>query len=122
VNVEVPRDHPIFTNTTASSRISDQIELPVLTRKYPANKPWANNTGYQNNQPATFLHMNTDPDRLTTGWWGMPPMKWDKDVGSVLVVRADGKDLSPRQCEALCDFCQFKMQPMFGEFWESGGE
>ena len=28
-------------------------------------------------------------------------------------MSADGKDLSLHHCEVLCDFCQFKMQPLF---------
>jgi len=47
--------------------------------------------------------------------WGWASMEWQNRVGSVLVVRADGKDLSPHQCEVLCDFCESKMQPLFEE-------
>lgn len=34
-------------------------------------------------------------------------------MGSVLVVRSDGRDVTTQQLEALSRFCQFKMQPLF---------
>ncbi|KAJ9614244.1 hypothetical protein H2200_002380 [Cladophialophora chaetospira] len=75
VAVEVPRDHPVFDNLTTSSSISDRIELPVLTRKYPHNKAWANITGGPDNQAVTFLHMNADPNSRTMMGWGWAPME-----------------------------------------------
>ena len=40
-------------------------------------------------------------------------MHWQDEVGSVLVVRSDGGDVTKQQVEALSRFCQFKMQPLF---------
>lgn len=40
-------------------------------------------------------------------------MSWQNAVGTVLVVRRDGKDLSPLQMEALCEFCQFEVGEAF---------
>ena len=40
-------------------------------------------------------------------------MHWQDGVGSVLVVRSDGRDVTTHQAEALSRFCQFKMQPLF---------
>lgn len=40
-------------------------------------------------------------------------MHWQDGVGSVLVVRSDGRDVTTQQVEALSRFCQFKMQPLF---------
>ena len=62
------------------------------------------------NVPATFLHLEPDPDKDS---WGWAPMYWQNGVGSVLVVRSDGRDVTAQQVEALSRFCQFKMQPLF---------
>ena len=40
-------------------------------------------------------------------------MNWQNNVGSVLVVRSADQDVSVQQVEALCHFCQFKIQPLF---------
>jgi hypothetical protein len=124
VSVQVPREHPVFTQATPPCPISELVELPVLVRKYPADKAWAKDksisgTGY-NNQAATFLHLNTDPNSRLLMGWGWAPMEWQNNVGSVIVVRADGKDLSPHHCEVLCTFCQFEMQPLFEDSMGAG--
>jgi hypothetical protein len=124
VSVQVPRDHPVFTKVTTPCGISALLGLPVLVKKYPADKAWAKNEsisgiGY-NNQAATFLHLNTDPNSRSLMGWGWAPMEWQNKVGSVLVVRSDGKDLSPHHCEVLCTFCQFKMQPLFEDSMGAG--
>jgi hypothetical protein len=124
VSVEVPREHPIFTQATPPCGISELVQLPVLVRKYPADKAWAKDesisgTGY-NNQAATFLNLSTDTNSRLLMEWGWAPVEWQNKVGSVLVVRADGKDLSPHHCEVLCTFCQFEMQPLFEDSMGSG--
>jgi hypothetical protein len=124
VSVQVPRDHPVFTKVTTPCGISALLGLPVLVKKYPADKAWAKNEsisgiGY-NNQAATFLHLNTDPNSRSLMGWGWAPLEWQNKVGSVLVVRSDGKDLSPHHCEVLCTFCQFKMGPLFEDSMGAG--
>lgn len=114
VAAQVPRYHPIFATNNTPCGIS-RLGLPVLVRKYPANKAWLKNdsissSGYIN-QAATFLHLNTDPNSQAMLGWGWAPMEWQNKVGSVLVVRLDGEELLPQQREALCMFCQVKMQP-----------
>ncbi len=49
-------------------------------------------------------------------------MSWQNKVGSVVVVSWDGKDLSPLQVEALCEFCQHEMGPLFEDQMEAGKE
>jgi hypothetical protein len=71
--------------------------------------------GWQN-QSATFLHIGCDPDITETmeypGSWGFAPMKWQNDVGSVIIARQDKKPLLPEHAEALADFCQEHVTPM----------
>ena len=103
--VDVPKDHPIFHDPIAP--ISQLVGMPIHTRKYPPDKLWKDS--YMN-VPATFLHLVADP---SNNGWGWAPMMWQNNVGSVLVVRSDGQDVTTRQVEALSRFCQFKMQPLF---------
>lgn len=107
--VDVPVGHPVFSKAIAP--ISEPIGMPLHTWRCPPDKAWKDNySGSYTNIPATFLHQITDED---SGSWGWAPMEWQDGVGSVLVVREDGRDVSVQQVEALCHFCQFKMQPLF---------
>ena len=109
--VDVPAGHPVFYNPIA--QISKRVGMPVHTWKYPADRLWKNHHddhSYEN-VPGTFLHQNADD--VSSESWGWAPMQWQNNVGTVLVVRGDGQDVTTRQVEALCHFCQFKMQPLF---------
>lgn len=107
--VDVPKDHPVFYNPIAP--ISELVGMSVHTRKYPPDRLWEDNhDGSYENDPATFLHMVPDAN---SDWWGWAPSEWRGDVGSVLVVRSNDQDVTTQQVEALCRFCQFKMQPLF---------
>ena len=114
VPVEVPRDHQVFTMNKPTD-ISRLLEFPVLIRKYPPDRAWKDDREMQpypyQNQAATFLHLNADPKSKHWGWAPIP--EWQNDVGSVIVVRQDGKDLTTHQADALCHFCRIKMQPLF---------
>ena len=109
--VDVPVGHPVFYGPIA--QISKLVGMPVHTWKYPAPHCWKNNLDDKpyENVPATLLHQNTDD--ISSESWGWAPMQWQNTVGTVLVVRSDGQDVTTRQVEALCHFCQFKMQPLF---------
>jgi hypothetical protein len=63
-----------------------------------------------NNIPVTFLFLNAHPHSSS---WGWAALKWQQDIGSVIVVRKDSKKITPRQVEALCNYCRYKMQPLF---------
>ena len=79
---------------------------------------------FSDNTTATFLHMNlrepppSTADRgkhLGVGW---VPMEWQGHVGTVIVVRGDGRYLDPKHLEILCDFCQRRMQRLFQDLLE----
>ena len=110
VPVDVPRSHMVFYSGTPP--ISELVGFPVRVRQYPPDRLWkdSDDAGVYKNQAATFLHQETDK---SSNWWGWAPMPWQNEVGSVLVVRSDGNDVTKQQVEALCEFCQFKMQPLF---------
>jgi hypothetical protein len=46
----------------------------------------------------------------------MPRWYWQNVVGNVLIVRADGKDLLPKQLQVLSRFCQFRIGGKV-EYW-----
>ena len=104
--VDVPAAHPVFSNPVAPT--SKLVGMPLHTWQYPPDSASKDNP---TNVPATVLHRNTD--ETSGNWWGWAPMKWQNDVGGVLVVRNDDLDVSVQEVEALCHFCQFKMQPLF---------
>lgn len=108
--VDVPKDHPVFSSPIVP--ISELVGMPVHTRKYPPDRLWKDNhtdSSYEN-EPATFLHRVSDP---RSDGWGWATMDWRDDIGSVIAVRSDGQDVTTQEVEALCRFCQFKMQPLF---------
>lgn len=81
-------------------------QIPVSKLKYMDWSP--------ENQSATFLHL--DPK---SGW--APLLEWQNDVGTVLLVRDDGKELYVEHAEALCEFCQHHLGLLFGNWKENGG-
>ncbi|KAL8906643.1 MAG: hypothetical protein Q9207_001897 [Kuettlingeria erythrocarpa] len=122
VAVDVPKDHPVFFQRP--SPISALVGMTVKAHKYPFNRTWEEMrfTGVApwSNATAAFLHK--EADRNPGGTWGFAPMYWQNSNGNVLVVREDEKDTTPAEVEMLCDFCQYKMQPLFEDSNESGGE
>ena len=107
--VDVPAGHPVFSKAIVP--ISRLIGMPLHTWQYPPDEVWRNKPNAHTNVPATVLHRNTGLGSDVS--WGSIPMRWQNDVGSVLVARSDSQDLSVQRMEALCHFCQFKMQPLF---------
>ena len=112
--VDVPKGYPIFYEPIAP--ISKLVGMPIHTRKCPANRLWRelwrdnHSDDSDENEPATKLHSVT---HCSSDWWGCAPMQWQNTVGTVLVVRRDGQDVTTQQVEALSHFCQFKMSPLF---------
>ena len=51
------------------------------------------------NQDVASLMRRTDPSIPD---WGFGPMKWDLELGNVLAVRADGKDLDVEDVKLMC--------------------
>ncbi|GAP90662.2 putative zinc finger mynd-type protein [Rosellinia necatrix] len=129
--VEVDVAYRTRTGDYEASEIAKRIGLPVLTRRCFPHPNWAHvadaglfgNQSSYNNQDATFLHLSCDddddaggsaglgggrnPSRRGALGWGWAPAQWQSDVGSAVVVRADGKPLSARHAEALCLYCRY---------------
>lgn len=108
---EVPKNHPIFTESAEVSGISKLVGYPVRAWKYPADPSWKLNRAAYANEAVKWLYQCADPENQQE--WGRTPSQWKDEVGSVLVVRDDGKDISPERVHALCQFSEFKAQPIF---------
>jgi MYND finger len=65
----------------------------------------------------TFLFLDANPKSTS---WGWAPFKWQENFGTVIVVREDRKKITPRQVEALCCYCHYKMQPLFQDSYGGG--
>lgn len=118
---EVPDEHQIYLSTEVN-QISALLGFPLLTRQCPPHQAWKDDETMfpdpHENVPATFLHMDAlDPKSPSFGW---APMKWQSNVGTVLVVREDGKDLTPNQMEAICEYCQGTLQSLFEKALATG--
>jgi len=112
-SVPVPRQyHPVFE--AEISPISKLVEFPIRVMKYlPSEEMKEVRT---RNRKATYLFRRTDPASDKFGW---APQVWQRDVGDVVAVRAGGKELLPQHMEALCRFCQYKVSPVFQQWFEA---
>ena len=83
------------------SAASEMVGVPVRVRKILPHPAWGNSgtVDIYGNQQITRLFRGMDPEKDDFGW---APSHWDLGVGSVLLVRDDGKDIWPKQVEALC--------------------
>lgn len=130
---EVPLDDDVWKQQPTEG--STMMGLPLLVRKLPPNPDWDYRASQTTmNQLAT--HLNRELRTRNTTWaWASD--YWQNEVGNVLVVRADGKDISPQQVNALakyfrkgltdtvtdileeCDFGNpnYKVKKQFAEEW-----
>ncbi|KAH7321625.1 hypothetical protein BKA65DRAFT_85390 [Rhexocercosporidium sp. MPI-PUGE-AT-0058] len=117
--VEVPKYHAIWdSQPTGASKI---MGLPLLVHKQPPNPAWNPNDHTRfDNQPATFLNLTVDPKN--SDLWGFAPPEWQSEVGSVILVRKDQKDLSREQAWTLAEFMQFEVSDSFEDAMESDEE
>lgn len=125
VAVEVPMSHPTRTVGLdgSISPISQRLGTPLRLWKYRGQdiEAWTDPPGWDenicasSNQDAAFLMMETDPKSSS---WGFAPLYWNTDLGNVVVIREDEKDLSVDDLRAICHFTRKKLLLMFED--ESG--
>jgi hypothetical protein len=106
IEVTVPANHPIYQNPPTS--ISNAMLLPLLMFKLPLDPAWSTNPSASLNQSATNLNLNADP---ASPDWGTAPQQWQGSVGSVLICRRDGKDLTAFHAWVLIDFVESYLKP-----------
>jgi hypothetical protein len=93
---------------TDSIEFFKMMGLPLLVHKLPPNPAWDQNDSTSlENLPATSLNLSVDPNNAQ--WWGVATPDWKTNVGRVILVRKDGKDLSPEQGWALAKFMQSRV-------------
>ena len=112
IPVDVSVLDPIFVAEKPTS--SELLGVPVRVRKIPPHPAWKD-SGVLNiyeNQVVTRLFRRMDPE---DEGFGLAPMRWDLGFGSVLVVREDGKDITPQQVEALCYWNSEHIGQRFGD-------
>jgi hypothetical protein len=105
-------DFPVFS--TSVSSVSKLIDLPIQGVKLLRDKSWEGIGDATANQEGRFLFLEIDPTKVPEpeedkgdSLFRMPRWYRQNVVGNVLIVRADGKDLLPKQLQVLSRFCQF---------------
>ncbi|KAF7959544.1 hypothetical protein EAE96_001160 [Botrytis aclada] len=95
---KVPELHPIFEGQPTN--ISKLMGIPLIIQKIPreAGKDVVFNEDHLRNDFCGILHLDTLPHSET---WGEIPSQWRDNVGTVLVVRQDKKDLTTLQLLAI---------------------
>ncbi|KAI1152130.1 hypothetical protein F4825DRAFT_476394 [Nemania diffusa] len=124
--IELGAMHDIFVEHDTSD-IADRINLPIFTKRCFPHPNWAALYPFlpmYDNEDATYLHLCCDPkvkrdrSRRILGW-GRASEDWQKEVGSIIVVRHDKKPISRWHVEALCGYCRYEIKPYLGH---SNGE
>jgi len=113
--VDVPRRHPLFyLEGDDPSSVTDHLSLPVRTlcaKKYTPDSAWKNMdalTHRFDNPVFDGLYLDLNPESSN---WGQRPERWKGDVGSVLVVARDGKDLTVEEVEQIYHFSRDWLLP-----------
>lgn len=111
VEVEVPKDHPVFSDNHGAP-ISYLVEMPVHTWLYPPHRLWKDD-GLNPYQNESAMLLRGILDRVVFD--DLVPHPSDVCVGSILVVREDKQDLTAKDIAALCDYCQYQVNPKLEE-------
>lgn len=121
-SVQVQMSDPIFDGRIGKDRwtsdVAQCLGMPLFTRKYPKVPEWTP-FGLNDNQQATFLHLNCKDRPGELFGWGWVPAAWQEAAGSILVVRQDRKPLHPLHIEALAEYCAVRVQSLFESVLES---
>ncbi|KAL2609367.1 hypothetical protein R1flu_027940 [Riccia fluitans] len=106
VELAINRRKGGVTSPPLPARLGIPLELQKIT---PPNE-WKQDSIMLQNPVITFLHLESNP---TSTSWGWAPLEWQSMVGSVVMARADGKDLRREHAETLCHYCYHFLQPVF---------
>ena len=108
--VDVSIFDPVFVADKPTS--SEPLGVPLRVQRIPPHPAWKDSDirNIYENRVITRLFRHMDPDHDA---FGLAPMCWDYPVGSVLVVRDNGKDITPQQVEALCYYNGEHLQERF---------
>jgi len=86
------------------------IDVPIQGMRLVRDKSWEGITNAMANQDACPLFLEVGLSKgigpESESGWGLLLRYWCNDVGSVVVVRADGKNLYPDQVLKLSRYCR----------------
>lgn len=116
----VPDSHDIFKKAKPTD-ISMRMKLPILIQKtneiepiWKHKKPrkhYKSDKDVMSNEKARILNARFNP-KFRDAFGTTDPKKWDGEIGNVLVVRQDKKDITANQVRALAAFCSFGLLPL----------
>lgn len=99
--VDIGPNHPVWREKP--TQISVKMGLPLLMHKFPVQsiQEGEEDSLFRNPEASALNYIVElgDPD------WGCIADEFSGTIGSVLIVRADKKDLQPRQVEMLAAYC-----------------
>lgn len=99
------------------SPISKRLGMPLILWQDPDARYTTGPIGSWDCTFATFLMLNIDPASQD---WAWASAYWQTQVGSVLVLREDGKDLDLEHLAMMAYFCQHTMQDRLESAMENG--
>lgn len=106
--ISIPWDHPVFENELPRNSVSRFVGQNIVMRQIKPSPKWKGNYLKFLNQPITSLQVNTDFEDSN---WGLAPPEWQNWVGSVLIVRRDRKEVTPREVQMLAEYSLFGIGP-----------
>ncbi|MCJ1323943.1 hypothetical protein MMC10_000605 [Thelotrema lepadinum] len=96
------------------SPLSKMLGLPVrvwrMRRSYWSEVKLSHGENPEKNDFSARLFLEPD---LASPKWGRAQGHWTYPAGDLLLVNANGGNLTLEDAEALCRFCKEKLQPMF---------
>lgn len=112
--IELPGGHPFFEDgfqASPISPISKLVGFPVRGKRQPRYPDSDNTPESYDNAAAAYLFTEIDPGNPHWGF-SLSRLYWGYQVGSIVLMRDDGEDLTVEQAEALCSFCQIIVAPL----------
>ncbi|KAH7386479.1 hypothetical protein BKA64DRAFT_646034 [Cadophora sp. MPI-SDFR-AT-0126] len=120
--VHIPVNHPVF-NYAKPTDISVQMGIPLLVAKTGNLKMKDMEKGDKikinafQNRTALFLNIEAT---LNGERWGFADhLVWDREIGTVLVVRQDKRPITAQQVEAIAKFCRYELCPAMSDLSSS---
>ena len=99
-SIKLPHDHPVFQ--LAPSPLPAALGLPFIIDRYPNQAGWDQDPKFYRDERIGTMKRIIDPDDPN---WGHIEKEWEGRVESILVVRADKRDVYVGQLLGLIQFC-----------------
>lgn len=103
--IDVPRSHPIHKEGEVTP-VLKKVGVPLLVYKHPRPADQVYEQAQLDNQKTTYLMIEPAS--------GFAPERWQKNIGTVTVIRADHKPLTKEEIEVLWMYCDHLLE-LFGD-------